>query len=172
MDQPAYMLDTNIFNKVLDGEISLRQFAGRLLIATGVQKAELSATKCARRRKDLLFVFDYDIAPQVVLASSFCFDIQGAGWGEAEWNDGSGRFAKMEAHLTCLDQKRGGHQKEKGNRLMKNQVRDIVIAETSIKAGAFLISDDKNLRQVVKEFGGNALSLDEMTSLVAAEANE
>ncbi len=36
--------------------------------------------------------------------------------------------------------------------------RDIVIAETAIKLGAVLVSDDAKLRQVVVEFGGAALS--------------
>ncbi|MCJ2034729.1 hypothetical protein [Methylobacterium sp. J-068] len=38
-----------------------------------------------------------------------------------------------------------------------NQIRDIVIAETAIKLGATLVSDDAKLRSVVEEFGGKAV---------------
>ena len=35
--------------------------------------------------------------------------------------------------------------------------RDIVIAETALKLGAVLVSDDAKLRQVIAEFGGTAV---------------
>jgi hypothetical protein len=161
------MLDTNIFNRVCDGAISLGLLAERRPIATGVQPAELRATADAERREALLAIF-HVIAPDLVPASSFCFDIPGAGWDEAEWNDGTDRFQKMLARLVCLDLESGRHKSQSGDRLLKNQISDIVIAETAIKAGVSLISADGNLRKVVKEFGGSSLSLDEMR----AEASE
>ena len=39
-----------------------------------------------------------------------------------------------------------------------NQVHDILIAETAIKKHAVLVSGDKNLRQVVSDFGGRAMT--------------
>src|SRR6266480_1188606 len=38
-----------------------------------------------------------------------------------------------------------------------NQERDILIAETAVKNGATLVSDDRNLRKVVSEFGGRGI---------------
>jgi rRNA-processing protein FCF1 len=84
----------------------------------------------------------------VGLASSFAFDIEGAGFDQAYWNDGSGKFQKMRKRLQVLD---------RNNKNPLNQERDILIAETAIKNGVTLVSDDRNLRQVVSEFGGCAI---------------
>ena len=54
-DQP-YMLDTTEFNYLLDGKITASSFAGRRLLVTGIQVAELRATKNASRRECLLAV--------------------------------------------------------------------------------------------------------------------
>lgn len=145
----TYMLDTNVFNDVLDGEISSALFAGHRLLVIGVQADELRATReDPKRRENLLAVFG-KINPEVVLASSFAFDIEGAGFDQAYWNDRSGNFEKTLARLKELDRK---------NRNL-NQLRDILIAETAIKNGATLVSRDTKLRQVVSEFGGCAIDL-------------
>ena len=155
------MLDTNVFNNVLDKTISLDEFAGCRLMATPVQQAELCATSDAKRRRELLQVFK-NIAPELVPASSFCFGIPGAGWGETKWNDGSGRFKEMLERLVYLDRANGRHKRQSGTRLIANQISDVVIAETALKAGALLISADGNLCTVMKEFGGSASSPEKM----------
>ncbi|HEY2915324.1 MAG TPA: hypothetical protein VGK21_18310 [Candidatus Angelobacter sp.] len=140
------MLDTTFFNHVLDGKILPESFVGRRLLVIGVQADELRATRNTIRRADLLAVYE-EICPMSVLASSFTFDIEGAGFGQACWNDG-GNFEKMLARLQQLDPK---------NKKLPGQLRDILIAETAIKNGATLVSGDSNLRQVVSEFGGHAI---------------
>ena len=146
----AYMLDTNVFNDVLDGRTSLAELAGRHVVVTGIQASELRATNNAERRTALLSVFK-TIAPDPLPTSSFAFDIEGAGLEHADWNDGTGRFQEMLARLQTLDDK--GKQ-------YKNQTRDILIAETALKNGSVLISGDANLRTVMVEFGGRAISFD------------
>jgi predicted nucleic acid-binding protein len=141
------MLDTNVFNKLLDGEISSAALTGPLLI-TGVQRAELKATSNTDRRTALLKIAE-DVNPAVMPAASFCWDIAGAGWDEAHWNDGSGQFEDMLDRLKVLDWKAG-----KKVRDPRNQMRDIVIAGTAIKLGAILVTNDRNLQTVVSEFGG------------------
>lgn len=101
----AYMLDTNLFNDALDGRISHEAFAGRRLLVIGVQADELRATKRPERRNTLLAVVE-EINPTLEFASSFAFDIEGAGWDQACWNDGSGNFTKMLARLRELDSKK------------------------------------------------------------------
>jgi hypothetical protein len=86
---------------------------------------------------------------QVTVASSFAFDVEGAGWGEACFNDGSGNFEKMLGRLRELDRTK---------KSPLGQVRDILIAETAIKSGATFVTNDKNLRQVTSEFGGRAIN--------------
>jgi hypothetical protein len=96
------MLDTNVFNDVLDGKIWPEVFAGHRLFVIGVQTDEIQATKKIERRESLLAVFK-DIAPTSLLASSFAFDIEGAGFNQAHWNDGSGNFDKMLSRLQTLE---------------------------------------------------------------------
>ena len=135
----TYMLDTNVFNDVLDRKISSASFAGCRLLVIGVQADELRTTPNAQKQENLLAVFE-EINPKVTLASSFALDIEGAGFDQAYWNDGSGNFGQMLNRLQQLD------RKNKNRNL--NQLRDI---------GATLVSRDSNLRQVVSEFGGRAI---------------
>ena len=147
----TYMLDTTVFNAVLDGKSSITSFIGRRVLVTGIQANELRATSKAERREVLLAVYE-EIGPTSLPAASFAFDIEGAGFDQAYWNDGSGNFEKMLTRLRQLDPK---------NKSAGNQVRDILIAETAIKNGATLLSGDSNLRKVVAEFGGDAIDPDE-----------
>jgi hypothetical protein len=98
----GYMLDTTVFNDALDGKISSAVFAGRRVIVTCVQAAELRATKNTTRQAALVAKFE-EIKPTLLPASSFAFGIEGAGWDQAEWNDGSGNFGKMRDRLRQLD---------------------------------------------------------------------
>jgi len=144
----TYMLDTNIFNHVLDGKISMLSLDGRRLLVTDIQRDELAKTKDDARRTALLAQFGA-VNPEVMLTASFAFDIEGAGLDQACWNDGSGLYQKMLARLRQLDPK---------SKNPMNQERDILIAETAIKSGATLVSGDVNLQQVVAEFGGRAIA--------------
>jgi len=148
------MLDTNVFNDALDAKISANAFTGRCLLVTDIQEAELRAT--GQPRKEALLTKFWEINATVLLASSFAWDIEGAGWDNAEWNDGSGNFEKMLEHLRQLDKK-----SRKSSRNLHNQARDILIAETAIKNNAVLVSGDKNLRRTVREFGGCAIDPEE-----------
>jgi len=144
-----FMLDTNIFNAILDDKISVASISRHQLLTTGVQPGEIRATNCASRRAALLAVFE-EVEAASIPASSFAFDVEGAGWGQAYWNDGTGNFQKMLSRLNAL-----GRKKDE-----LNPIRDILIAETAIKNGATLVSNDRHLRQVVVEFGGNAIDLE------------
>jgi predicted nucleic acid-binding protein len=148
----TFMLDTNVFNAVVDNNVPLAAFAGRRLLVIGVQMAELAATKCASRREALLAIAE-EIKPTTLLASSFALDIEVAGLDQAFWNDGSGTFEKMLDRLRQLDPKK---KMKSGDGL--NQDRDILIAETAIKNRAILVSNDNNLRTVMSEFAGKVIT--------------
>lgn len=147
-----YMLDTGIFNSLLDGAISVEALPAGSLLVTGVQADELGATPNQDRRAQLLAMF-HQVRPTIVHAASFVWEIEGAGLDQAHWNDGSGTFPRMLGRLQELDK---GKPKRKD---LKNQLRDVVIAETAIKNHATLISNDENLRTIVLEFGGYAINL-------------
>ena len=154
MSIQTYMLDTNIFNKFVDDQISIGNLPRHRLVVTGIQTDELNATGKAERRASLLAVFkEVDAVP--LLASTFCFGIEGAGFGQATWNDGTGRFQEMLGKLKEID-----HQNKKRKK-PENQTRDSLIAETALKNDAILVSDDVGLRQLISEFGGRAISLEE-----------
>jgi predicted nucleic acid-binding protein len=138
----TYMLDTNVFNDVFDEKISLDSFAGCRLLALGVQLDELRANKTSERRAALLAVFE-EINPTVLHASSFAWGIEGAGWNQAYWNNGTGNFEKMLDRLRQLDDK---SKKKSKNPLNKD--RDILIAETAIKNHATLVSGDDSCLRV------------------------
>ena len=73
-----YMLDTYVFNHVLDGKISFASLVGRRLVVIRVQAAELRATRNTLRRKRLLAVFEV-VNPSIQYASSFAWNIDRAG---------------------------------------------------------------------------------------------
>jgi predicted nucleic acid-binding protein len=148
---PKYLLDTNVFNKVLDGAISIESLAVPLL-AKRIQESELSNTRDPLRRERLLAVFT-EADPVIPFTASAAWDIEGAGWNQARWNDGSGTFQKMLARLRDLDKNKRRPPPP------LNQERDILTAETAIKNVATLVTDDANLQKVVTEFGGCAFDV-------------
>jgi predicted nucleic acid-binding protein len=142
----AYMFDTNIFDRLLDGTVAPQSFAHVAILATGIQADEIRAIKKDPvKRAKLLEIFELTATTP---AASFAFGIEGAGFGQAYWNDGNGNYERMLKRLRELDRK---------SKNPLNQIRDILIAETAIKNNASLVSDDGALRQVVTEFGGRAI---------------
>jgi hypothetical protein len=150
------MFDTNAFNHVLHGNIPLPALAGKRILSTRVQRDELNKTKePPGRREELLEIFD-KIAPEIMHASSFLFGVEGAGFDQACWNDGTGNFDEMLSRLCELDGTNKRKRKLDKEKLKLNQLRGS-IAETAIKNGAILVSDNINLQQVVSESGGRAI---------------
>ncbi|MCJ2102009.1 hypothetical protein [Methylobacterium sp. E-046] len=143
------MLDTNVFSRVCDGMLPLLNKTGRRFLVTRVQADECRATCDPVRRAGLLQAIE-EIAPELCQAASFCLDIEGAGFDQAEVGDDTNQFDAMLTRLKVLD--------PKPPRKDKNQIRDIVIAETALKLGATLVSDDVALRAIMTEFGGAAVA--------------
>lgn len=102
---PRYMLDTNVFNHVLDGKVDVSALAGKDLVATHIQRDELTNTKDQVRRAALLEVFN-ELTPDQAVTSSAVADISVADgaaasvggvvpsetaiwgvsrWGQAKW---------------------------------------------------------------------------------------
>jgi predicted nucleic acid-binding protein len=149
INDKGYMLDTNLFNRLVEGKLSVAAVSHLRLLATHVQLSELRATKNLERRNKLLAVFD-DVGPEIVL-SAFLLDIEGAGLDQGELVDPArhARFARMLERLQALEAKR---------RDARNQIRDIAIAEKALDFGATLVTDDPELGKVMEEFGGRAIN--------------
>lgn len=142
----GYMLDTNVFNDILDGRARLEDILppGARWVVTHVQRDELEATRDEEWRQKLLAVLS-DVAPKKQPTASAVWDV--SRWDEACWPAVPGRFEDM---LAALDAK---------NRGKRGNARDILIAETAIHFGYFLVSADEDLRSVFESFGGQAVSI-------------
>lgn len=144
------MFDTVIFNRIRDGQLPIESIRGRRVFVTPVQREELRATPVTKKPEALLATLQL-VNPEYVPAT-LTFDITGAGFDEGVFGDGGFDFDGMLASLRRRDEKLS---KVKGQ---LNQVRDILIAESALRITAILVSDDRNLRDVMVEFGGSAMS--------------
>lgn len=149
----GHMLDTNVFNCLANGELPLDFFSGQRLFATHVQLDELTATSDALRREKLLAIFE-KVDAAIAATSTFIIGDSRIGYARLAGDDNA--YDKMLTRLEELDRRSG--KRAKGF----NQSRDVRIAETAIRRGLALITNDENLRVVAQEFGGRALSLDEL----------
>jgi hypothetical protein len=151
--EATFMLDTVIFNRVLEGVVDVAVFRAVNILATAVQREELNATRNENVRKELAQIFR-DIGP-INIPAFFAFDIPGAGLDEGVWASTADakQHSEMLIALSAADKKRGRKKKP------ANQTKDILIAQAAMKSGATLITDDGGLRNVVALFGGSAISL-------------
>ncbi len=77
------MLDTNIFNTILDGRLPIENLpSGGGYVATHVQIDELTATPDISRRTQLLSQFEA-LSPEHAMTASFAFDI--SRFDQAKW---------------------------------------------------------------------------------------
>jgi hypothetical protein len=143
----TYMLDTTVFNNVLDDVITLP--VGLHVVATHVQHDELANTRKQGRRDQLLATFAR-VAPARVPTKSALWNA--SRWDEGEWSDGK----RYRAMLAALDAKNGGKD---------NNKRDVLIAETALEHGYVLVTGDVDLRDVFGAFGGNAIPPQEIPGI-------
>lgn len=133
------MLDTNIFNAVLDGRlpiVNLPSDGG--YVATHVQIDELVATKDISRRTQLLSQFEA-LSTERAKTTSFAFDI--SRFDQAKWGDG----AVFKILKDALDKANGGK---------RNNTHDALIGETCIANGFTLLTCDFHFAEVIRQQGG------------------
>lgn len=137
-----YVLDTNIFNQVLDGRIVLSEEfpPGSEFIATKVQLEELEKTRDQARRSALRETFqniDKELENPI-----FCWDIDGAGWDNANWgnSDSEELITKLRNDLEAIKSK-------------FNNWHDAVIAEVAWRSGHILATADQNLANIAARHG-------------------
>ena len=133
-----YMLDTNIFNRVLDGKFCLSRFPkGSSFIATKIQFEELKRTPDATRKERLLGTFE-EVNP-VIVPPPFACDIAGAGPDEGCSTHGDA-WHRLYAALEAIKPK-------------MNNCHDALIAEAALLHGCGLATADANLAKVAGEYG-------------------
>ena len=135
----ASMLDTNVFNALLDGRLQLCDVdPGGTFVVTHVQLDELRATSTASRRQQLIAQFSSVAADMVPTETAV--------WGLSDWNGAKwGEGAVFETLLAALNAK---------NNSKPNNVKDALIAEVAIANGHTLATSDRDLADVVMSLGG------------------
>jgi hypothetical protein len=146
------MLDTNALNGATDYRLTPNAFVGRRVFVTHVQRNELSQTSSDTRRQALLDSLTA-IGPQKLPTESSVWDI--SEWDEAKWSADDGVFERLFSEITELDRQTG-----KGTTKINRQ-RDAVIAETALKNGLILISNDRNLTAVSRNANISVMTLEE-----------
>jgi hypothetical protein len=118
------MLDTNIFNRVVEEKLYASTLDGCRVFATPVQVRELSATTNADKRKRLLSAFE-TLEPKEVIPSAVWDD---GNWDHATFSSEDGLYEKLSERLSELDAR---DKKKRGTEF--NLSRDVRIAEASIR---------------------------------------
>ena len=140
------MLDTNIFNRATDGLIDLAIFEGFDLFATHIQLDELNKTHDDLRRANLVATFKTSTATNVA-TESFVWDI--SRWDECKWPSND----------LCQQLFADIRKREPASKSDENCWCDALIADTAIKANFILVSEDRNLRDVVDAHNGTAMCI-------------
>ncbi len=138
-----YMLDTNIFNLILDGILRLEDIDpfGEWF-ACAVQAAELRKAS-GHRRLELIAKFE-EVRPTMLPSSAFMFDTLGAGFDEAEWNGGT----SVPRHASTLN----AHpkSKKKSRKARAKAPQDALIIETAEKHGLTVVTSDEAVYDVAR----------------------
>ncbi len=173
MSFPAYMFDTVVFNRILDGALDIDAFVGKArFYAAHIQLDEINDTSNLQRRQALLEVFN-KITERKVTTESFVLGVSRldearlsdgnivptksavwnvSAWGQAKWGEADGLYSAVKAELDTL------------NKSKPNNVQDTLIAETAIKNRFVLVTDDVDLCTVTKKFGGQCINTKQLAS--------
>ena len=155
------MLDTNVFNDVLDGKVDIAFVMGKRVVATHIQYDEIGKTRNDDRRAALLKIFEVISAHQSPTSSSVAgISVAGAAcassgsvvptesavfgvsrWGASNWVGNSDVFSEMRNELNLL------------NNNKRNNTEDVLIAETVLKNKWVLVTSDKDLTLVAQNHG-------------------
>ena len=165
------MFDTNVFNRILDKVLTIDALNGQVNAhATHIQRDEIMRTPDDERRKALEAVFTNVTgagvptsslvvgvsrvgaarigAKRIVSTSSAVWDV--SAWGLAKWSADDNLYTPIKTDLDAL------------NNGKKNNVEDALIAETAIKDGYVLVTDDRDLAAITKKYHGECLSVREL----------
>lgn len=138
----GFMLDTNLFNRLVENGMPSK-FLPTPTYVTHIQRDELEKTKDPVKRAMLLTSLQQARAHSVATESA-AWNI--SRWDEAKWGEEDGLFERMLEALGAL------------NRNKHNNTQDILIAETALRNGYTLVTDDQDLAAVMRQFGGRAIS--------------
>ena len=143
-----YMLDTVIFNRLLDGDIEIEHFpADGYLVATDLQRLEIENTKDSQRKNSLLSLFG-----RVTHGLESNSPVWGAmTWGRMQWPSSS-----ADNILSRLQAQRSNSRYRK--RKLQSDTMDSLIADAALLNGCRLLTCDSDLADIINQIApGGAL---------------
>jgi len=171
-----YMFDTNIFNRILDEGINMSYLPKAQYYITHLQYDEVEKTGDETRRRDLLGILQ-TVSNKKYPTKSGVFDVSrfdeaffsereesaikpttSAVYGISKY--GLAKYGSGSLYETILDKLNEVKPKEK-----ENNIKDALIAETSIKNGFFLVTNDDALHKIVRNLGCKVLNWEEFLSI-------
>lgn len=143
----GYMLDTNIFNRLVDGRLVISDLpSDDEFFATSIQIQELNATSNESRRTALTGKFS-EVSPKIDLIKTSLWGY--ASYGESAWGAVGDHFEKIKTELDLL------------NKCKPNNPADALIGEVSLSNHHTLITTDKHLAEVVERHGGKVIKVED-----------
>lgn len=140
----GFMFDTNIFNHILDSKIKFEDFPEKFdFFITHIQEDELGKTQDLDRKELLLKIFK-KINQENIPTESAVWDI--SKWDMAKFGDENSLYEKIKSDLDKKEQR-------------QNNIHDALIAETTIKNGLILVTDDSDLLEVTQKYKGEVITL-------------
>lgn len=139
----SYVLDTCIFNKLLDGILGINDLpSDGIFFATYIQIDELKATKNSKRREALLLKFTEVTHPTMLPTETFVSDVSRCDHDKV---GGGVLFEKLKSALDSM------------NKSKPNNTQDALIAEVANINNFTLITSDSHLATIAKEHGGKVI---------------
>lgn len=140
----GYLLDTNAINRATEQGAPPNQFGCDLLV-THIQYDEIKQTTDAVRREALLSTLAAMGAREIVTESG-AWNV--STWDKFKWPTDT-KANELLARITQLDKETGKKNSA------TNRWRDALVADTAIKRGLILVTDDVNLAKASYEFGAS-----------------
>lgn len=138
-----YILDTNVFNKLVDGTSLLNDLpSDAKFVATHIQIDEINKTKDGERRAQLFIKFT-ETAPTLVPTESFTIGMSRINQAKISKKDNLAQHIKSD-----LDILNGGKS---------NNIQDALIAEVAAVHNFTLLTADYDLAKVAKKYHINCI---------------
>ena len=152
------MFDTVAFNRVVEEGVSSEELADCIEVyTTHIQRDEIHKTPDPEKRSKLNQVF-LDLVSGTTPSDGGSFiSTESAVWDKSKWN--AAKWTKRDNLYSPIKRDLDKRKKK------KNNVEDALIAETAIKNGLTLVTNDENLRVVAMQYGGECMYFEHLFQL-------
>lgn len=161
-NKAGFMFDTVAFNRALTTDDSVNVLSNRVhmkIYATHVQRDEINNTPGLDLRSKLNEAF-VRLGPTIICTNSAAWEV--SEWGQGGWGDDDDLYERYYSDLRRCDESKKNRRRRAQDKIANNLARDVLIAETAIKQGLTLVTDDKCLAKITRQYGGDAISFSEL----------